>query len=187
MWWLCRFRMDVQPGARHSHPHDQLVYVIAGHLTIVCGDAEPFDVRGGDSFVVRHLKRANAALLRWAFRRRALVGAVVGATVAAAAAGAVMLPRSFLPPFNEGTLLLTLQYDPGISLAESHRLGFIADRLVAEVPEVRSVGRRTGRAELDEHAEGVEDAHLRGVHCFGRQLLERELARVAGQICLDGV
>jgi len=40
-------------GARHSHPHDQLVYVIAGHLTIHCGDAAPFDVRDGDSFVVR--------------------------------------------------------------------------------------------------------------------------------------
>lgn len=40
-------------GARHAHPHDQLVYVIAGHLTVRCGDAEPFDVRAGDSFVVR--------------------------------------------------------------------------------------------------------------------------------------
>ncbi len=40
-------------GARHSHPHDQLVYVLDGHLTIHCGAAEPFDVRGGDSFVVR--------------------------------------------------------------------------------------------------------------------------------------
>jgi quercetin dioxygenase-like cupin family protein len=40
-------------GARHSHPHDQLVYVISGHLTIHCGDAEPFDVKAGDSFVVK--------------------------------------------------------------------------------------------------------------------------------------
>lgn len=40
-------------GARHSHPHDQLVYVIAGHLTIHCGDAAPFDVKSGDSFVVK--------------------------------------------------------------------------------------------------------------------------------------
>src|SRR5262249_58587446 len=56
---------------------------------------------------------------------------------------------------NEGTLVLSLQYNPGISLAESHRLGFMAERLIAQVPEVKSVGRRTGRAELDEHAEGV--------------------------------
>ena len=66
-----------------------------------------------------------------------------------------MLPRSFLPPFNEGTLVLSLQYNPGISLAESHRLALVAERLLAQVPEVKSVGRRTGRAELDEHAEGV--------------------------------
>lgn len=52
-------------GSRHSHPHDQLVYVIVGHLTVHCGGAEPFDVRAGDSFVVRggveHQASAHAA------------------------------------------------------------------------------------------------------------------------------
>ena len=78
---------------------------------------------------------------------------------------AAVLPRSFLPPFNEGTLVLSLQYNPGISLAESHRLGLLAERLLAKVPEVKSVGRRTGRAELDEHAEGV---HLQRNRCRSR-------------------
>jgi HME family heavy-metal exporter len=73
---------------------------------------------------------------------------------------AAALPRAFLPAFNEGTALLSLAYEPGISLAESHRLGFIAERLVREVPEVASVGRRTGRAELDEHAEGVHVSEI---------------------------
>jgi HME family heavy-metal exporter len=73
---------------------------------------------------------------------------------------ALMLPRAFLPRFNEGTLVLSLQYNPGISLAESHRLGLLAEQLLARVPEVKSVGRRTGRAELDEHAEGVHFSEI---------------------------
>lgn len=113
-----------------------------------------------DSFVVRHLKRWYAALLQWAFGHRTSIFASVAAAVVVAGIAAVLMPRSFLPPFNEGTLLVSVQYNPGISLAESHRLGFIAERIVAGVPEVRSVGRRTGRAELDEHAEGVHNSEL---------------------------
>jgi HME family heavy-metal exporter len=78
----------------------------------------------------------------------------------AAAGGATLLPRAFLPPFNEGTLLVGMQFNPGISLNESNRLGLIAEQLVMTVPEVKSVGRRTGRAELDSHAEGVHASEL---------------------------
>ena len=111
--------------------------------------------REQDNFLVSRLKDVNRALLVWAFGHRQLVVIGVVGAVLASAYAAMLLPRSFLPPFNEGTLVLALQYAPGISLAESHRLGFVAERLLAQVPEVRSVGRRTGRAELDEHAEGV--------------------------------
>jgi len=113
------------------------------------------DGREQDNFLVSRLKAANRTLLVWAFGHRQLVVIGVVGAVAASGYAAMLLPRSFLPPFNEGTLVLSLQYNPGISLAESHRLGFVAERLLAQVPEVRSVGRRTGRAELDEHAEGV--------------------------------
>src|SRR3954470_3073337 len=113
-----------------------------------------------DSFVVLLLKRANERLLRAAFRRKTLLFTSVALAVAAAGYGATLLPRAFLPPFNEGTLVVSLQYQPGISLAESHRLGLVAERLLAQVSEVKTVGRRTGRAELDEHAEGVHSSEV---------------------------
>ena len=113
-----------------------------------------------ESVVVRSLKEANRRLLGWAFERRRLVLGTVAAAVVVAGYAAAVMPRSFLPPFNEGTLVLSLQYNPGISLAESHRLGLLAEQLLAKVPEVKSVGRRTGRAELDEHAEGVHYSEI---------------------------
>ena len=114
----------------------------------------------GDTLLVRTLKAGNRRLLGWAFDRPKTVILPVIAGVTLAALGAFALPRAFLPPFNEGTLLVNLIYNPGISLAESDRLGRIAERIVLGVPEVKSVGRRTGRAELDEHAEGVHSSEL---------------------------
>jgi HME family heavy-metal exporter len=113
-----------------------------------------------ESAVVRRLKEANRRLLGWAFERRTLVLGSVAVAVMVAGYAVSLMPRSFLPPFNEGTLVLSLQYNPGISLAESHRLGLLAEQLLAKVPEVKSVGRRTGRAELDEHAEGVHYSEI---------------------------
>jgi HME family heavy-metal exporter len=114
----------------------------------------------GDSFLVRHLKAGNARLLNWAFGHQGTLIAVVVLGVLAAGLGAWLLPRAFLPPFNEGTVLVSLQYNPGISLAESNRLGAIAERLIMVIPEVKTLGRRTGRAELDEHAEGVHNTEI---------------------------
>lgn len=126
-----------------------------------------------DGLVLRVLKRGNRALLGWAFGHARLL--FVLAAVAAGLAGfaATLLPRSFLPPFNEGTALVSLTFRPGISLAESSRVAAIAERLVAAVPEVDSVGRRTGRAELDEHAEGVHSSELDvALHRTGRSRAE---------------
>jgi CzcA family heavy metal efflux pump len=113
-----------------------------------------------EGLIVRVLKRGNRSLLAWSFRhpKTLMTGALAG--VLAAGVFATQLPRAFLPPFNEGTLTISMLFNPGISLAESHRVGLIAERLILEVPEVKLVGRRTGRAELDEHAEGVHSSEI---------------------------
>ncbi len=113
-----------------------------------------------EGWLVRKLKAGNRVLLGWSFRhpRTLMAGALTGVLVAGAAA--TQLPRSFLPPFNEGSFTINLLFNPGISLAESHRVGLIAERLMMQIPEVRQVGRRTGRAELDEHAEGVHSSEV---------------------------
>ncbi|AWN36170.1 efflux RND transporter permease subunit [Methylobacterium radiodurans] len=110
--------------------------------------------------LVRTLKRLNAAILRATLGRPRPILAAAALGVALAAFGALALPRAFLPPFNEGSFTVTMAFNPGISLAESNRVGLIAEKLVLEMPDVRSVGRRTGRAELDEHAEGVHSSDL---------------------------
>ncbi len=109
----------------------------------------------GDSQLVTWLKRGDARLLHWSFThaRTLLGGALI--VVAMVAASVPFFPRSFLPPFNEGTLTVNVLLNPGTSLSESNRIGTLAEQLVAQVPEVTQTGRRTGRAELDEHAEGV--------------------------------
>ena len=105
--------------------------------------------------LIRILKRVYSGALDRAFEHGWVVIAMTGAAVAIAGAATLYLPRAFLPPFNEGTLNIQLMFNPGVSLTESARVGQIAERLALLVPEVKSIGRRTGRAELDEHAEGI--------------------------------
>jgi CzcA family heavy metal efflux pump len=114
----------------------------------------------GDSPLVAWLKRQDERLLGWSLPRAKRILAVAGAIVLLAAATIPFFPRTFLPPFNEGSLVLSLMFNPGTSLAEANRMGTVAEKLIAQVPEVVQVGRRTGRAELDEHAEGVHSAEI---------------------------
>lgn len=113
-----------------------------------------------ETVVVRTLNRWNEAALHFGFRHAKSVSAIVVILFLMAAVAAVFLPRAFLPSFNEGTLTISMTLNPGVSLEESNRIGLIAEKLLTEIPEVKSVGRRTGRAELDEHAEGVHSSEI---------------------------
>jgi len=121
-----------------------------------------FSLRAKEEYspLVRKLKAWDARILHWSFdHAKPLLGAAL-VVVLLAAATVPFFPRSFLPPFNEGTLTINLLLNPGTSLGESNRIGTQAELLIGQVAEVIHVGRRTGRAELDEHAEGVHYSEI---------------------------
>ena len=114
----------------------------------------------GDAFLVRVLKRGYRPLVEGVVRRPAFV--VIGASAALVMAIALVpfLGRTFLPEFNEGALTVGAVTLPGTSLAESDRLGRRVEEVLLSFPEVISTARRTGRAELDEHAQDVNAAEI---------------------------
>ncbi|MBI4454956.1 MAG: efflux RND transporter permease subunit [Acidobacteria bacterium] len=111
--------------------------------------------RKGDGWLVRWLKRQETKLLHVTLAHpwKILIGAAVLVLVAVSLVP--LMGREFLPPFNEGSFTVLVLAKPGTSLPESDKLGTQAEKLLLTVPEIVSTGRRTGRAELDEHAEGV--------------------------------
>ena len=114
----------------------------------------------GESLLARRLKHAYHGALLWALGhgRPVVVGTVVIFLIAAGLF--FTLGRSFLPPFNEGSFTINVSTLPGISLEESDRIGRRAEELLMSIPEIQTVARKTGRAELDEHALGVNVSEL---------------------------
>ena len=117
---------------------------------------------GHESGFVRLLKRGYTPLLNGALRHPWFVTLPAVALLAVALVATSFFGRAFLPEFNEGSLTLSAVTLPGTSLAESDALGRVVEQtlLSPAFPEIVSVARRTGRAELDEHAQGVEAAEL---------------------------
>lgn len=119
-----------------------------------------FMKKEGDSWLVTRLKKAYRKTLDIVLHYPQLVLAAAVLALGVSLAALPFLGRAFLPEFNEGSLTLSVLTVPGTSLDESNKIGSLAEQILLSHPEVKSTARRTGRAELDEHAQGVNAAEL---------------------------
>ena len=110
--------------------------------------------------VTRWLKKHYTRALAWTLHHSKVVLCGAVALFVVALVAFFGLGRSFLPPFNEGSFTINVATLPGISLEESDRIGRRAEELLLTIPEIQTVGRKTGRAELDEHALGVNVSEI---------------------------
>ncbi len=117
----------------------------------------------------RYVKRCYDKVLAWGLRRQRLVLLVTGVSFVVALVVFAGLGRSFLPPFNEGSFTINVSTMPGISLDESDRVGARADSILLGIPEILTLGRKTGRAELDEHALGVNNSEIEAPFLLGKR------------------
>lgn len=113
-----------------------------------------------EPFVSRHLKKAYRTALEWALSYKKTVVGIAATLLIVALIIMFQLGRSFLPPFNEGSLTINVSTMPGVSLEESDKMGLLAEQMLLEFPEIKTVARKTGRAELDEHALGVNTSEI---------------------------
>ena len=145
-------------------------YLLTGERELQRNSREPF--------VSRSLKRIYRHILVWVLaHKRVVLGSVV-----TLAAGALVvfatLGHNFLPAFNEGSLTINVSTMPGVSLDESDRIGREAEEILLDIPEIETVARKTGRAELDEHALGVNVSEMEAPFTLKERSREEFLADV---------
>lgn len=127
------------------------------------------DKTGREPALVRWLKKYYGKALNWSLGHKKTILCGVGALLVAAVVMFFTLGGSFLPAFNEGSFTISISTVPGISLEESDRMGRTAEELLLSIPEIKTVGRKTGRAELDEHAFGVNSSEFECTFELGKK------------------
>ncbi|MDR1154325.1 MAG: CusA/CzcA family heavy metal efflux RND transporter [Bacteroidales bacterium] len=137
-----------------------------------------------EPYVVRQLKGVYEKALKWTLNNRKWVLGATGAVLAVAIAAFITLGRSFLPPFNEGSFTINISTLPGISLEESDKMGRIAEDILLSIPEIKTAGRKTGRAELDEHALGVNVSEIEAPFVLDKRSKDELLAEIREKLKL---
>mgnify|MGYP002549933200 FL=1 len=149
-------------------------YMLTSEKSLRRSDREPF--------VLRTLKRWYRAALEWVLqRKRAVLGVTIALFVGAVAVFS-SLGSSFLPPFNEGSLTINIGVLPGVSLEESDKIGRTVEEILLEIPEIKTVARKTGRAELDEHALGVNASEIEAPFELDKRSRDEFLADVRSRL-----
>ena len=141
-----------------------------------------------EPFVTRWLKSGYSRALAWTVgHHRFVLGSTVVLFVVALI-GFFGLGRSFLPPFNEGSFTINVSTLPGVSLEESDNIGRRAEELLLTIPEIQTVGRKTGRAELDEHALGVNTSEIEAPFILADRSKDEVVAEIREKLAtLPGV
>ena len=131
-----------------------------------------------EPFIVRKLKNVYEKALRWTLNHKKWVIGTTSVVLVASLIVFFSLGRSFLPPFNEGSFTINVSTVPGISIEESDKIGRIAENILLSIPEVQTVARKTGRAELDEHALGVNVSEIEAPFTLDKRSKDEVLAEI---------
>lgn len=140
--------------------------------------SEKSDKKGHDPKMVLSLKRIYEKALRWVLTHKKTAFTSVALLFSAAVAAFCTLGGSFLPSFNEGSFTINVSTLPGVSLEESDNVGRMAEERLLTIPEIKTVARKTGRAELDEHALGVNVSEIEAPFELGKRSKREVMAEV---------